>query len=273
MSVISLPLQNCWFYDVEAKLQHQIYSAFGKLIGVEDGSGNDIASAPELDPFFAFTGREYDEETGLYYYRARYYSPSLGRFLQVDPHPGELESPITFNSKYIYAHNNPTNLVDPTGKWSVGHIIALAVVGVLAITNEIVYADDKEKRNKNRKWLAAAAIIIATNGQYGWQKTLIAVGYSAAMSSIQADTKGGGDFEDYFWMNLGMSFAINYGVDYMYATDTFFAPPFYALGTMYGMGSSYEKCRKRYQDKWSDGKVQGLFCAGVVYGGGIFGEP
>ena len=32
-----------------------------------------------------FTGREFDKETGLYYYRARYYNPQIGRFLQTDP--------------------------------------------------------------------------------------------------------------------------------------------------------------------------------------------
>ncbi|MFC3053157.1 RHS repeat-associated core domain-containing protein [Kordiimonas pumila] len=34
---------------------------------------------------FRYTGRRYDAETDLYYYRARYYSPKLGRFLQTDP--------------------------------------------------------------------------------------------------------------------------------------------------------------------------------------------
>ena len=57
---------------------------------------------------FLFTGREYDTETGLYYYRARYYSPSLGRFLQREP------TPTDFNS-YRYVLNNPTSWIDPWG--------------------------------------------------------------------------------------------------------------------------------------------------------------
>ena len=101
------------------KLQHQIYSAFGKLIGVEDGSGNDITSAPELAPYFAFTGREWDEETGLYYYRARYYSPEMGRFLQVDPDPGRTKTVISVVNRYIYARNNSLCYLDPTGEFSV----------------------------------------------------------------------------------------------------------------------------------------------------------
>ena len=34
---------------------------------------------------YLFTGRKYDSETGLYHYRARYYNPVIGRFLQTDP--------------------------------------------------------------------------------------------------------------------------------------------------------------------------------------------
>jgi uncharacterized protein RhaS with RHS repeats len=49
--------------------------------------------------------------TGLYYYRARYYSPAIGRFISEDP--------LQFDSDganfYAYAFNNPTNLIDPSG--------------------------------------------------------------------------------------------------------------------------------------------------------------
>ncbi len=38
---------------------------------------------------YMFTGRRYDPETGLYYYRARYYAPKLARFLQPDPERAE----------------------------------------------------------------------------------------------------------------------------------------------------------------------------------------
>ncbi|OQA03670.1 MAG: putative deoxyribonuclease RhsC [Planctomycetes bacterium ADurb.Bin401] len=58
-----------------------------------------------------FTGREYDEETGLYYYRARYYNPSIGRFLSPDP-IGYYDS----MNLYQYCGNNSINFIDPYGE-------------------------------------------------------------------------------------------------------------------------------------------------------------
>jgi RHS repeat-associated protein len=58
-----------------------------------------------------FTGRENDGN-GLYYYRARYYSPSHSRFLSEDP----LEFDAGDPNLYVYVFNNPMNFVDPTGE-------------------------------------------------------------------------------------------------------------------------------------------------------------
>jgi RHS repeat-associated protein len=58
-----------------------------------------------------FTGREFDKETGLYYYRARYYKPEIGRFLQVDTVGYQAGMNL-----YRYCSNNPWNSVDPLGK-------------------------------------------------------------------------------------------------------------------------------------------------------------
>jgi RHS repeat-associated protein len=57
-----------------------------------------------------FQGREYDPETGLYYFRARYYHPELGRFLQTDP-KGYVDS----LNLYQAFGNNPVNFKDPYG--------------------------------------------------------------------------------------------------------------------------------------------------------------
>ena len=72
---------------------------------------------------FRFTGQRFDPETGgatnepsgLYYYRARMYSPTLGRFMQPDP--------VGYQSGvhlYAYVGNDPLNNVDPQGLWGFG---------------------------------------------------------------------------------------------------------------------------------------------------------
>jgi RHS repeat-associated protein len=60
-------------------------------------------------PGYAFTGREWDPETRLYYYRARYYDPQGSRFASGDPIG--LAGGVNY---YSYVFNNPTNLVDPS---------------------------------------------------------------------------------------------------------------------------------------------------------------
>jgi RHS repeat-associated protein len=80
------------------------YDSFGKL----------TASTGSLVNPFQYTARESDIETGLYYYRARYYDPTAGRFLGEDP-IGLGGGPNFYN----YALGDPTNFSDPTGLLSV----------------------------------------------------------------------------------------------------------------------------------------------------------
>jgi len=78
---------------------------------VYDSFGNTTATEGIFNPF-RYTGREQDPETGLYYYRARYYDPTIGRFLSEDPI--RFWGGIDF---YKYANNSPTNATDPSGNW------------------------------------------------------------------------------------------------------------------------------------------------------------
>jgi len=76
------------------------YSVYGQV----------AASDPNHPNRFMFTGREFDKETGLYYYRARYYNPEIGRFLQTDP-TGYGDG----MNWYAYCKNNSIVSVDSSG--------------------------------------------------------------------------------------------------------------------------------------------------------------
>ncbi len=92
------------------------YDAYG-LPAVLNGAGEPLSpnfwGTPHsaLENPLMFTGRQFDEETGLYYYRARYYDSVKGRFLQRDPLPKYFSG----MDLYLYVGNNPTNFLDPFG--------------------------------------------------------------------------------------------------------------------------------------------------------------
>jgi RHS repeat-associated protein len=83
-------------------INHIQYGTFGNITSETNAA---------IDHFFGFTGREKDEETGMYYYRARYYDAGAGRFLSEDP--------IGFDGQTTnlteYVHNSATNFTDPYG--------------------------------------------------------------------------------------------------------------------------------------------------------------
>jgi RHS repeat-associated protein len=91
-----------------------------------DSFGNITASTGSINNRYRFTGREFDPETGLYYYRARYYDPLSGRFL--------VEDPLLFHSDsinlYQYAKNAPVNFRDPSGEF-VPLVVLIPIVGGL----------------------------------------------------------------------------------------------------------------------------------------------
>ncbi|MBL8012209.1 MAG: hypothetical protein JNN05_00030 [Candidatus Omnitrophica bacterium] len=72
--------------------------------------------------WYYFTGKPLDDETGLMFYGARYYSPVMGRFITPDTIVQSPMNPQTLN-RYTYCNNNPVNLVDPTGHSWISKIV------------------------------------------------------------------------------------------------------------------------------------------------------
>ncbi|MDB9524571.1 RHS repeat-associated core domain-containing protein [Oscillatoria sp. CS-180] len=86
-------------------LNHRTFDSYGNLVSETNSS---------VDSRYSFTGREFDAETGLHHYRARYYDGNLGRFISQDP--------IGFRggdeNLYGYVSNSPINATDPSGRES-----------------------------------------------------------------------------------------------------------------------------------------------------------
>lgn len=103
------------------------YDSFGRIL---DQTG------PTAGDRFTFTGREFDSATGLYYYRARFYDPIIGRFNSEDSLRADLDS-------YRYAMNSPTNLIDPQGTDAIGYVLPVSIIagGLFAtLTAHTVYS-------------------------------------------------------------------------------------------------------------------------------------
>ncbi|MCB1194431.1 MAG: RHS repeat-associated core domain-containing protein, partial [Leptospiraceae bacterium] len=83
------------------------YTPYGEI-------DRDHSSGPDIFRY-KYTGQEEDKETGLYYYKARYYDPKIGRFLQPDT-VLQTSSPFGTN-QYMYVEGNPVMYNDPSGHW------------------------------------------------------------------------------------------------------------------------------------------------------------
>lgn len=94
----------------------QIVNTSGGVVNnyTYDEWGNITSQVEGISNSFKYAGEVYDAETGLYYLRARYYDPSMGRFLNEDTYEGQIDNPLTQNL-YTYVSNNPLIYVDPTG--------------------------------------------------------------------------------------------------------------------------------------------------------------
>ena len=91
-----------WIDETGSVEHHTQFDSFGNIISPAD---------PSTVPTYAYTGREWDVDAGLYYYRARWYDPATGRFVGDDPSGFDAGD----SNLQRYVGNNSPNIVDPTG--------------------------------------------------------------------------------------------------------------------------------------------------------------
>ncbi len=129
---------NKYYYDSQGeilKVTHGSSDYFltrdglGGSISLRDGNGNSASSyvyddwgklVSKTEQFsmpVRYASYWYDDDAGLYHMGARWYDPSIYRFLSEDPDPGDQNDSITQN-EYVYARNNPIRYTDPNGKFA-----------------------------------------------------------------------------------------------------------------------------------------------------------
>jgi len=109
--------------DTGGAIVHQYeYEAFGRM-ATDFGTNSSETK-------YTYTNQEFDPESGLFYYNARYYNPRLGRFLSRDTVLGG-DGDVLSRNLNIYVKNNPLKYVDPTGRQAAD----LAVMGGLALSD------------------------------------------------------------------------------------------------------------------------------------------
>ena len=149
-------------------VQSYVYDSFGKI-------KQQIGSI--VNPY-TYTSREYDAESSLYYYRARYYDKSMGRFINEDP-IGLLSGSLNF---YGYVQNNPVNWIDPLGFKTEGTDVSFTAGAGKGFTFGITFVND-DKGN-------VGIVIHGGGGGYGGANFGIAVQDQSTNANVLSDLEG-----------------------------------------------------------------------------------
>jgi RHS repeat-associated protein len=167
------------------RYEYDVYGA----VTIYDSSDVTITTSAIGNPYL-FTARRYDPESNNYYYRARYYSPALGRFLSQDP----LGFDAGDYNLYRYAFNNPTNLTDPSGEIitpdTVLDIIFIAYDAVMIVTDFYrLFFDDE--CDKGEIWRALGIDFLALGFDFLCALVPVATGGGPGLRLAAASAHGG----------------------------------------------------------------------------------
>lgn len=150
-----------------------------------DGYGRLATSTGATVNPHRFTGDRFDDALGFYDFRARNYDPAVGRFIGRDPLPGAMNDPRS-QHPHLYAHGDPVNRFDPTGRFT------LIDVGATLGIGDVLRGLDKVK---------SAVQLCRMSGKIEVAQELLFWGQFAALGPIIASTF----FSESDYINVGAS--------------------------------------------------------------------
>lgn len=153
-------------------IQKNQYSSFGKILSIKDKNRKEVGIEGAIEKSFSYTGREWDEEIDLYYYRARHYDPHVGRFVQMDP----IGLAAGDANLYRYVQNSPLNFVDPLGLTQEDIDLAM----------KYVRARYPEAKNVPYRVAYPGELDSTTAGKYSNGEVIFSRDYLKALKSVQA---------------------------------------------------------------------------------------
>ena len=189
------------------------YNSWGKLLGI---TGSMAESLGKDNPY-RYKGYYYDEETGMYYLKSRYYNPEICRFISADDVELTRVSPMALSDKNLYAYcdNNPIMRRDTSGElW--GFILAGAAIGA-AVGAVTQIADNAISGRDLGDGVLLSAVGGAITGAVG-ATGLGALGQAYVSGAVSAATdvitqvkdsgKGMKGLKQVDWVQVNVSFAL-----------------------------------------------------------------
>ena len=133
-----------WLHHDQLGSTRLVTSSAGAVLATYDYSayGELTASTGSVDVPLKYAGQYLDAESGLYYFHARYYDPSTGQFLSLDPQVEQTRSP------YAYGSGNPLNAPDVTGLGSCPNGVAIPFTD-LCLDNPLDFQQDAQNFDQN----------------------------------------------------------------------------------------------------------------------------
>ena len=143
-----------------------------------------VRSQTETPKRYRYTGKERDEESGLYYHGARYYASWLGRWISVEPALVNGEGGQRFDQSYQYAENRPIVASDPDGS-----VIWFAVIGIVAIATLTITSDANAPENESQARNARPSV---SEGEFVTRTAVVGVSWFAGGGAGNAILRGSG---------------------------------------------------------------------------------